>query len=127
MKRLFLSILLAIVVAIPQESSAQIDLGKALGLLLGESAQQQTPSRSPLAEIAEKAPAAKDLCHTWAYDRVYLKYLGTSPLADAALQQVDGSAQAALKNAGKPERSAPDRSPPTQLPPACTLARSSLL
>lgn len=100
MKKLFLSILLAIVVAIPQESSAQIDLGKALGLLLGESAQQQTPSRSPLAEIAEKAPAAKDLCHTWAYDRVYLKYLGTSPLADAALQQVDGSAQAALKNAG---------------------------
>lgn len=101
MRNLIFTLLLAIAVVLPYESSAQIDLGKALGILLGEgaTAQQQQP-RSPLEEIAEKAPGAKDLVQTWAYDKLYLKYLGTNPLADAALQQVNMTAQAALKNAG---------------------------
>ena len=53
MRNLLFTLLLAIAVVLPYESSAQIDLGKALGILLGEGTTVQQQPRSPLEEIAE--------------------------------------------------------------------------
>lgn len=99
MKRfaLMLALMVALVL-LPSSAMAQIDLSKALGALLGGA--EATPDKNPLELIAEAAPSSRDVVRTWAYDRLYLEYLGTNPLADVALQQLDVTLQAALKREG---------------------------
>ena len=95
------SLLLCLVVGFVLSSTsamAQIDLSKAFGALLG--AAEATPEQNPLELIAKSAPKARDVVRTWAYERLYFEYLGTNPLADVALQQLDGTVQAALKREG---------------------------
>lgn len=99
MKRFALLLCLVVGFMLSSTSAmAQIDLSKAFGALLG--AAEATPAQNPLELIAKSAPKARDVVRTWAYERLYFEYLGTNPLADVALQQLDGTVQAALKREG---------------------------
>ncbi len=82
----------------PASAMAQVDLSKAFGALLG--AVETAPAENPLELIAKSAPKARDVVRTWAYEKLYFEYLGTNPLADVALQQLDSTVQAALKREG---------------------------
>lgn len=85
----------------PVEVSAQFDLGKALGQLLGGSA--TTPAAdvpTPYDRLRENAPAKSKLMGTWQYKSATVEYLGDNPLADAALKSVEGYGLAELKKLG---------------------------
>lgn len=85
----------------PVEVSAQFDLGKALGQLLGGSA--ATPADdvpTPYDRLRENAPAKSKLMGTWQYKGATIEYLGDNPLADAALKSVEGYGIAELKKLG---------------------------
>ncbi|MBQ8205419.1 MAG: DUF4923 family protein [Alistipes sp.] len=85
----------------PVEVSAQFDLGKALGQLLGGSA--TTPADdvpTPYDRLRENAPAKSKLMGTWQYKGATIEYLGDNPLADAALKSVEGYGIAELKKLG---------------------------
>lgn len=85
----------------PVEVSAQFDLGKALGQLLGGSA--TTPADdvpTPYDRLRESAPAKSKLMGTWQYKGATIEYLGDNPLADAALKSVEGYGIAELKKLG---------------------------
>lgn len=99
MKRFALLLGLVVMFMLSSVSAmAQIDLSKAFGALLGAS--EATPAENPLELIAKSAPKARDVVRTWAYEKLYFEYLGTNPLADVALQQLDSTVQAALKREG---------------------------
>lgn len=101
MKRI-VSLLFVVValVALPMRAEAQIDLSKAFGALLGAATAEQSAEKSPLEIIAEQAPSSRDVVRTWGYERAYFDYLGSNPLAEVALQQLDTTVQAALKREG---------------------------
>ena len=85
----------------PVEVSAQFDLGKALGQLLGGSA--TTPAAdvpTPYDRLRENAPAKSKLMGTWQYKSATVEYLGDNHLADAALKSVEGYGLAELKKLG---------------------------
>ena len=85
----------------PVEVSAQFDLGKALGQLLGESAAKPaTDVPTPYDRLRENAPAKSKLMGTWQYKSATVEYLGDNPLADAALKSVEGYGLAELKKLG---------------------------
>lgn len=85
----------------PVEVSAQFDLGKALGQLLGESAAKPTADvPTPYDRLRENAPAKSKLMGTWQYKSATVEYLGDNPLADAALKSVEGYGLAELKKLG---------------------------
>lgn len=94
-------VLCAVVLLLPAEASAQFDLGKALGQLLGQSS--QTPSEdapTPYDRLKESAPAKSKLMGTWQYKEAAIEYLGDNPLADAALKSIEGYGLAELKKLG---------------------------
>lgn len=101
MKRLLSLVVFAMlcVVALPAEASAQFDLGKAFGKLLGAATPQQTKV-SPYDEIRDNAPQRAKLLGTWQYKSAALKYLGDNPLADVALANIEGFGIAELKKRG---------------------------
>lgn len=85
----------------PVEVSAQFDLGKALGQLLGESAAKPVADvPTPYDRLRENAPAKSKLMGTWQYKSATVEYLGDNPLADAALKSVEGYGLAELKKLG---------------------------
>lgn len=85
----------------PVEVSAQFDLGKALGQLLGESATTSAADvPTPYDRLRENAPARSKLMGTWQYKSATVEYLGDNPLADAALKSVEGYGLAELKKLG---------------------------
>lgn len=94
---LILSLLCAVVA--PSKASAQFDLGKALGQLLGAPA-QDTSKPSPYDEIRSTAPARSKTLGTWQYKSATLQYLGDNPLAEMALSQLEGYGLAELRKHG---------------------------
>lgn len=85
----------------PVEVSAQFDLGKALGQLLGESAAKPAADvPTPYDRLRDNAPAKSKLMGTWQYKSATVEYLGDNPLADAALKSVEGYGLAELKKLG---------------------------
>lgn len=103
MKRLLSLVAVVLCVALmPQEASAQFDLGKAFGRILGAvAAEQQQPTKvSPYDELRNNAPTRTKILGTWQYKTASLKYLGDNPLADVALAQVEGFGLAELKKYG---------------------------
>lgn len=101
MKRFVALLILALlcVVVAPSEASAQFDLGKALGQLLGAPA-QDTSMPSPYDEIRSTAPARSKTLGTWQYKSATLQYLGDNPLAEMALSQLEGYGLAELRKHG---------------------------
>lgn len=101
MKRFVALLILALLCAVvaPSEASAQFDLGKALGQLLGAPA-QDTSKPSPYDEIRSTAPARSKTLGTWQYKSVTLQYLGDNPLAEMALSQLEGYGLAELRKHG---------------------------
>lgn len=101
MKRFVALLILALlcVVVAPSETSAQFDLGKALGQLLGAPA-QDTSKPSPYDEIRSTAPARSKTLGTWQYKSATLQYLGDNPLAEMALSQLEGYGLAELRKHG---------------------------
>ncbi len=99
MKRFTLIVLLVGVALVvrPAEAAAQIDLSRAIGVLLGG---ETSSEQNPFERIAEAAPSARDVVRTWAYERLFFDYLGANNLATVALQQLDNTVQAALKREG---------------------------
>lgn len=96
-----IAVAFATIVIAPVEVSAQFDLGKALGQLLGGSA--TTPAAdvpTPYDRLRENAPAKSKLMGTWQYKSATVEYLGDNPLADAALKSVEGYGLAELKKLG---------------------------
>ena len=96
-----IAVAFATIVIAPVEVSAQFDLGKALGQLLGGSA--TTPADdvpTPYDRLRENAPAKSKLMGTWQYKGATIEYLGDNPLADAALKSVEGYGIAELKKLG---------------------------
>ena len=92
MKKTFI-LLLALVsfVAFPESVSAQFDLSKALGSLLGGSSKSTTTTTTndPYKKLAEAAPAASTLNVSWSYDSATFTYLGNYPLADCMLSSAE--------------------------------------
>ena len=101
MKRFVALLILALLCAVvaPLEASAQFDLGKALGQLLGAPA-QDTSKPSPYDEIRSTAPARSKTLGTWQYKSATLQYLGDNPLAEMALSQLEGYGLAELRKHG---------------------------
>lgn len=101
MKRFVALLILALLCAVvaPSEVSAQFDLGKALGQLLGAPA-QDTSKPSPYDEIRSTAPARSKTLGTWQYKSATLQYLGDNPLAEMALSQLEGYGLAELRKHG---------------------------
>lgn len=101
MKRFVALLILALLCAVvaPSEASAQFDLGKALGQLLGAPA-QDTSKLSPYDEIRSTAPARSKTLGTWQYKSATLQYLGDNPLAEMALSQLEGYGLAELRKHG---------------------------
>lgn len=101
MKRFVALLILALLCAVvaPSEASAQFDLGKALGQLLGAPA-QNTSKPSPYDEIRSTAPARSKTLGTWQYKSATLQYLGDNPLAEMALSQLEGYGLAELRKHG---------------------------
>lgn len=101
MKRFVALLILALLCAVvaPSEASAQFDLGKALGQLLGAPA-QDTSKPSPYDEIRSTAPARSKILGTWQYKSATLQYLGDNPLAEMALSQLEGYGLAELRKHG---------------------------
>lgn len=100
MRRLFVAIVvLCGLIVVPTEASAQFDLSRALGSLLGGGA-QQTATTTPYTELAEKAPAKSRILGTWQYKTASMEYLGNNPLADVAIKQLESLALAELKRRG---------------------------
>jgi hypothetical protein len=101
MKRFVAFLILALLCAVvaPSEASAQFDLGKALGQLLGAPA-QDTSKPSPYDEIRSTAPARSKTLGTWQYKSATLQYLGDNPLAEMALSQLEGYGLAELRKHG---------------------------
>lgn len=92
MKKTFILLLaLVSIVAFPESASAQFDLSKALGSLLGGSSKSTTTTTTndPYKKLAEAAPAASTLNGTWSYDSATFTYLGNNPLADVVVAQLD--------------------------------------
>ena len=101
MKRFVALLILALLCAVvaPSEASAQFDLGKALGQLLGAPAQDRSKP-SPYDEIRSTAPARSKTLGTWQYKSATLQYLGDNPLAEMALSQLEGYGLAELRKHG---------------------------
>ena len=101
MKRFVALLILALLCAVvaPSKASAQFDLGKALGQLLGAPA-QDTSKPSPYDEIRSTAPARSKTLGTWQYKSATLQYLGDNPLAEMALSQLEGYGLAELRKHG---------------------------
>lgn len=101
MKRFVALLILALLCAVvaPSEASAQFDLGKALGQLLGAPA-QDTSKPSPYDEIRSTAPARSKTLGTWQYKSATLQYLGDNPLAEMALSQLEGYGLVELRKHG---------------------------
>lgn len=79
-------------------ASAQFDLSKALGSLLGGDTEQSTTT--PYDELAEAAPSRSAIMGTWQYKAARLEYLGGNSLAGAAISQLEGVVAAELKRWG---------------------------
>ena len=101
MKRFVALLILALLCAVvaPSEASAQFDLGKALGQLLGAPAQDRSKP-SPYDEIRSTAPARSKTLGTWQYKSATLQYLGDNPLAEMTLSQLEGYGLAELRKHG---------------------------
>ena len=92
MRRLANLIVLVLSLALmPESASAQFDLSKALGTLLGGSSKSTTTTTTndPYKKLADAAPAASTLNGTWTYDSATFTYLGNNPLADVVVAQLD--------------------------------------
>ena len=92
MRRLANLIVLVLSLALmPESVSAQFDLSKALGTLLGGSSKSTTTTTTndPYKKLADAAPAASTLNGTWTYDSATFTYLGNNPLADVVVAQLD--------------------------------------
>ncbi len=92
MRRVANLILLIVALAImPESASAQFDLSKALGTLLGGSSKSTTTTTTndPYKKLADAAPAASTLNGTWAYSSATFTYVGNNPLADVVVAQLD--------------------------------------
>lgn len=78
-------------VAMPMSVSAQFDLSKALGGLLGSatSKNNQTTVVDPYKKLAETAPSNSTLNGTWSYQSASFSYIGNNPLASMAVAQLD--------------------------------------
>lgn len=91
----------AVLLFAPAQTSAQFDLGKALGQLMSQGAHvEQDATPSPYDRLRENAPAKSKLLGTWQYKGAAIEYLGDNPLADVALEQVETFGLAELKKLG---------------------------
>lgn len=82
------------------ETSAQIDLGKALGTLLNEAAQAQTTTVDHYAKIRQNAPAKSKIMGSWHYLSARVEYLGINSLAQVAIPQLESFVLSELKRNG---------------------------
>ncbi|MBQ8493306.1 MAG: DUF4923 family protein [Alistipes sp.] len=100
-KTIFMLMLVAVgLCASPTDASAQFDLSRALNSLLGGGEETTEPAKSPYTLMAESAPQPSKLTGVWLYNSAAVEYLGTNPLADVALSQLEGYALAELRGAG---------------------------
>jgi hypothetical protein len=107
-KTLILLLTLVAFALMPESASAQIDLTKALGGLLGaaQSSASSSSSNSPYKKLAEAAPAASTLMGNWTYDSATFAYVGNNPLAGAVVAQLDPVAADVLRQIGVSQGSA---------------------
>lgn len=81
------------------ETSAQIDLGKALGTLLSEAQKvQQTPDH--YAKLRANAPTKAKVLGSWHYLSARVEYLGINSLAEVAIPQLESFVLGELKRNG---------------------------
>jgi hypothetical protein len=107
-KTLILLLTLVAFALMPESASAQIDLTKALGGLLGaaQSSASGNSNNSPYKKLAEAAPAASTLMGNWTYDSATFAYVGNNPLAGAVVAQLDPVAADVLRQIGVSQGSA---------------------
>lgn len=107
-KTLILLLTLVAFALMPESASAQIDLTKALGGLLGaaQSSASSSSNNSPYKKLAEAAPAASTLMGNWTYDSATFAYVGNNPLAGAVVAQLDPVAADVLRQIGVSQGSA---------------------
>ena len=81
------------------ETSAQIDLGKALGTLISEAQKvQQTPDH--YAKLRANAPTKTKVLGSWHYLSARVEYLGINTLAEVAIPQLESFVLGELKRNG---------------------------
>lgn len=89
MKKTLYTLIVAVVVAlVPTTASAQFNLSRLLGGL-SKVANAQTEKEDPYQRLAEAAPSSYTLNGNWTYQSASFSYLGSSPLADIAIAQID--------------------------------------
>lgn len=89
MKRLFSLTLLAMgLFMLPYQASAQFNLGKLLGSIVGD---DDEPTRYE--KLADKAPDYDQLLGTWYYSSAKIDYFGDSSIAEYAIDELDDIVQ----------------------------------
>ena len=89
MKKTFYTLIAVVAVAlVPTTASAQFNLSRLLGGL-SKVANAQTEKEDPYQRLAEAAPSSYTLNGNWTYQSASFSYLGSSPLADIAIAQID--------------------------------------
>lgn len=81
------------------ETSAQVDLGRALGTLLNEAAQAQ-PTQDQYAVLKSNAPSKSKILGSWHYLSARVEYLGINSLAQVAIPQLESFVLSELKRNG---------------------------
>jgi hypothetical protein len=87
-KTLYTLIAVVAVALVPTTASAQFNLSRLLGGL-SKVANAQTEKEDPYQRLAEAAPSSYTLNGNWTYQSASFSYLGSSPLADIAIAQID--------------------------------------
>jgi hypothetical protein len=89
MKKTFYTLIAVVAVAlVPTTASAQFNLSRLLGGL-SKVANAQAEKEDPYQRLAEAAPSSYTLNGNWTYQSASFSYLGSSPLADIAIAQID--------------------------------------
>ena len=100
MKRLILIVALVVIgISLPNDATAQFDLGKAWNKLVGNDS-NKTPEPTRYDKLKENAPDEALILGTWHYASAKVDYFGDNMLAGFAIDQLDGLAQSALVDNG---------------------------
>lgn len=92
MRRIFnITVLVLALALVPESASAQFDLSKVLGGLFGGSSKSTTTTTTtdPYKKLADAAPAVSTINGTWIYSSASFAYVGSNPLADVVIAQLD--------------------------------------
>lgn len=102
MRRIFSVVVVVCALLLPASASAQFDLSRLFGggKQQGSATTTTQSSHDPYQRLAATAPAASVLNGTWSYQSASFSYIGSNPLADVVIAQLNPVIGDALSRLG---------------------------